>query len=252
MTKLKITSFNIRVNVDKSPNSFDERKVRIFEFISKEKPDIVGFQEVTDYMKACLREGLEGYTVVGCGREKNYRGEAMAVAFRTDKFEMIELRHFWLSFEPSRPGSKYDGYQSNCPRVTTAVLLKHVDAQKPFWFINTHLDHEGSTGRFLGATQLLQFINELDAPCIVTGDFNAEPDHTEMLLLTAKLTDCTANIKGSFHAFRELTEEEMSKIDYVLTNLPASDNDGILHDDVPVNGTFMSDHRPVTAFVELD
>jgi endonuclease/exonuclease/phosphatase family metal-dependent hydrolase len=252
MTELKITSFNIRVNVDKAPNDFDSRKTRIFEFINNEQPDIVGFQEVTDYMKACLREGMKGYTVVGCGREKNYRGEAMVVAFKTDKFEMLELKHFWLSFEPSRPGSKYEGFQSNCPRVTTAVLLKHVDVEKPIWFINTHLDHEGSTGRFLGAAQLVQFINELDAPCIMTGDFNAFPEDKEMILLKEKLTDCTSNIKGSFHSFRELTEEEMGKIDYVFTNLPAKNDEGILHDDVPVNGTFMSDHRPVSAFVKID
>ena len=252
MTKLKITSFNIRVNVDKAPNDFDSRKLRIFEFINNEKPDIVGFQEATDYMRACLREGLGGYTVVGCGREKNYRGESAAIAFKTDKFEMIELRQFWLSFEPMRPGSRYEGHQSGCPRITTAVLLKHVDAEKPFWFINTHLDHEGSTGRFLGATQLLQFISELREPCIVTGDFNAEPEDKEMQLLFGKLTDCTSNIKGSFHGYKELTEGEMSKIDYVLTNFDAKSDEGILHEDAPVNGTFMSDHRPVSAFVELD
>ena len=91
MGLLKIFTFNIRVCVDKGANDFDLRKHRIAELINSEKPDIVGFQEATDRMREELSSLLDGYYVVGCGREKNYCGESAAVAYRRDKFELLKL-----------------------------------------------------------------------------------------------------------------------------------------------------------------
>ncbi len=253
MQDIKIMTFNIRVSVDKGANDFDKRKVRIFELLENELPDVIGFQEVNDYMRKGLREGLSGYTLAGCGREKNYHGEGATVAFRTDKFEVIEVKNFWLSNTPAVAGSRYVADQSGCPRITTAVLLKPDDAE-PFWFINTHLDHEGERARVLGSTQLMQFISECRYPVVMTGDFNALPDDMCIKQITSdktlKLWDCTESIKGSFHAYRELSEEEMSKIDYIFTNIPDF-GEPVLHDDVPVNGTFMSDHRPMSVVFRI-
>lgn len=255
MPKIKVTTFNIRVvaEVDKPANDFEKRKFRIFEFMKNEQPDIVGFQEVNDHMRDCLRENLEGYTIVGCGREKNYHGESASIAFKTDKFELLELKNFWLSPTPDVAGSRYETCQSNCPRITTAALLK-TDGGEPFWFVNTHLDHVGSDARVFGALQVLHFINECKYPCILTGDMNAYPDSKEMQLLTngaGCLTDCTANVKGSFHAYKYLPEEEMQKIDYIFTNLTKDTELGILHEDKPVDGTFMSDHCPISAYLNV-
>ena len=255
MANIKVTTFNIRVvaEIDKPDNDFEKRKFRIFEFVEAEKPDVIGFQEVNDHMRDCLREGLSGYTLVGCGREKSYHGESATIGYRTDKFELIELKNFWLSPTPSIPGSRYSD-QSNCPRVTTAALLKANGADTPFWFINTHLDHEGKEARLFGALQLLHFIAEAKYPCVLTGDMNADPDSRPMQILVespeCRLVDCTANIKGSFHAYRDISEEEMGKIDYIFTNLPTDLAKTVLHEDKPVNGTFMSDHRPISAYVE--
>ena len=256
MTKIKVTTFNIRVNVDGGANHFDKRKLRIFDFVKAETPDIIGFQEVSDYMRDCLRDGLEGYTLVGCGREKNYHGESVTVAYKTDKFELLELKNFWLSPTPSAAGSRYEGDQSNCPRITTAALLKANDGGEPFWFVNTHLDHEGKEARIFGALQILNFAADSEYRCIVTGDFNACPDERAMKIFTenslCKLLDCTANIKGSFHGFKEATEEEMQKIDYVLTNFYFEEADAVLCEDKPIDGTFMSDHCPISVWINID
>lgn len=256
MGKIKVTTFNIRVvaECDKPLNDFDKRKFRIFEFVKNEQPDVIGFQEVSDYMRDELRVGLEGYTLVGCGREKNYHGESATIAYKTDKFELIELKNFWLSPTPDIAGSRYEADQSGCPRVTTAALLKP-NGGEAFWLINTHLDHEGKEARVFGALQILHFIAGCKEPCVLTGDMNAYPEERSMKLFREnsliKLTDCTENIKGSFHSYKYLSEEEMQKIDYIFTNLPTDKNSAVLHDDVPVNGTFMSDHRPISAWVEV-
>lgn len=249
---LKIFTFNIRVAVDKGANDFSLRKQRIAEIINNEKPDIVGFQEATGSMRSELAPLINDYCIVGCGRENNYRGEAAAVAFRKDKFELIKLDNFWLSATPQIAGSRYGEDQSSCPRITTALFLIEKNDGKPFWFINTHLDHVGSTARLLGAVQLMQYISEKNEPCILTGDFNAGPASKEIRYITDNeklgLIDCTANIKGTFHDYGKM--EKYAKIDYIFTNLPCDINSSFAYSDEAPNGTYYSDHLPVCAFID--
>ena len=69
--QMKFMSFNLRVdNAGDGINSFSNRFHRVVEVLEREKPDLVGFQEVTGGMRATLRDRLPGYTVQGCGREK--------------------------------------------------------------------------------------------------------------------------------------------------------------------------------------
>ena len=254
MAEIKVFTFNIRVNVDKGANDFALRKHRIAELINNEMPDIVGFQEATGAMRADLAKMLDGYYVLGCGREKNYGGESAAVAYRTDKFELISLENFWLSATPSIAGSRYGEDQSTCPRITTALLLVSREGGKPFWFINTHLDHIGSTARLLGATQLMQFISEKNEPCILVGDFNAGPTSKEIRAFTANehlnLIDCTANICGTFHDYGKM--ESPAKIDYIFTNMPCDVTRSFAYSDDAPNGTYYSDHLPVCAYIEVE
>ena len=88
---MKIMSFNLRYDCPNDGiNAFSNRTSRVFETIAKENPDIIGFQEVTDSMRKTMRAGLQGYTTVGCGRDWNYHGEAMLIAFKTELFEFID------------------------------------------------------------------------------------------------------------------------------------------------------------------
>ena len=253
MGLLKIFTFNIRVCVDKGANDFDLRKDRIAELINSEQPDIVGFQEATDRMRSELSSLLDGYYIVGCGREKNYRGESAAVAYKKDKFELLKLDNFWLSATPYVAGSRYGEDQSKCPRITTALLLVEKEGGSPFWFINTHLDHIGSTARLLGATQLMQFMSQQREPCILAGDFNAGPASKEIRAFSENehlgLIDCTANIKGTFHDYGKMAA--MAKIDYVFTNMECDVSKSFAYLDEAPNGTYYSDHLPVCVFIEV-
>ena len=67
--KIKVMSFNLRIAVKcDGANYFDYRLPRIIEFLTAEKPDVVGFQEVDAHMKDLLNANLSGYVLVGCGR----------------------------------------------------------------------------------------------------------------------------------------------------------------------------------------
>ena len=252
--RLKVFSFNLRVNTKNDGiNSFDNRKGRVLECISNHKPDIIGFQEADGDMRAFLRDNLEDYTVVGCGRDKSYRGESAPIAFKKDEFELISLNTFWLSSKPNVPGSRYGFDQSRCPRVCTVARLHHVECESPFSFYNTHLDHEGKNARLLGAMQLMQHISMQNEDIILTGDFNALPDSAEIKAITEStqgLRDATALLDGTFHNYQRLTPH--AKIDYIFTNAKCDESESFIIPDKAEDGIFISDHFPICAFVKID
>lgn len=254
--KIKIMSFNLRVEAGiDGINHLDNRKGRILETIATEAPDLIGFQEARDNTRAWLRDTLTDYTVLGCGRYADYRGESAPLAFRKDKFELVSLDTFWLSSTPKIPASLYDGSdQSDCPRIATAVVLKPIESSELLLFVNTHTDHQGSMSRTLASAQLLEYMSNKGLPCVLTGDLNALPDSTEIKMLSAnkafKLTDCTSELGGTYHGFGKLQGDEAWKIDYVFTNMPTDVSESYALSDQPIDGIYISDHCPVVAFVE--
>ena len=252
---MKVMSFNLRYdNPGDGINAFSNRIPRVLETIERENPDIIGFQEVLDSMRKTIREGLKGYTTVGCGRDENYHGEAMFIAFKTDVFELIEVNSVWLSETPSVPGSRYGFDQSGCPRMYTSILLKHNHIEKPFRFINTHLDHEGAKARVLEAEQLCRDLGAYKEHFILTGDFNALPNTPEIKLITEKLSyrgcvDCTADLGPTFHNFGKRSLDKQEKIDYIFTDGTCKNAHRV--EDFPINGQYYSDHNAVVADIEL-
>jgi endonuclease/exonuclease/phosphatase family metal-dependent hydrolase len=243
-------TFNLRITASGDGiNCFPYRKERILACIREENPDLIGFQEAGDDARAFLREALTPeYTVLGCGRAKDYRGESCIVAFRTDLFEPIGLTTRFLSDTPTVPGSRYrESDQSTCPRLFVHLELSAKDSQ-PFHFINTHLDHKGRGARALGMAQILSYAESLEGVVFLTGDMNARPD--EECILHAKewgLRDTTEGITHTFHGFG--TVEKDCKIDYIFTNGGFEPARRV--EDVPVDGVYISDHYPVVAMVEI-
>ena len=253
--KLKICTFNLRTPVKADElNYFPNRKARILECIAKEDPDIIGFQEAAVTTADWLREELNGYVVIGCGRGKTLDDEASLIAYRKNAFEMISAETFWLSLAPSVPGSRYGADQSGCPRIATAAVLKHREADQWFLFVNTHLDHKGSAARMYGAIQILQYIDKKKLPFVLTGDLNAWPDAPEIRVIAdckyLHAVDLTADVGGTFHGFGQRVPN--TKIDYIFSDLPADPAESYAVEDLPVDGVYISDHRPVISFVTLE
>lgn len=252
--KLKVFTFNLRTDSPEDGiNVFGNRTGRILEVIETHKPDLIGFQEASDAMRDWLRASLPAYTVLGCGRLKDYRGESVVLAYRTDAFEPVSFDQFWLSHTPSVPGSRFGGDQSPCPRMAVVATLKHREAEDLLHFYNTHLDHRGATARLLGASQLMQNIAKRGGHFVLTGDFNALPDTPEIKVFTTcpdlPIVDVTAALGGTFHGFG--TRKPPQKIDYIFTNAPCDPCESFVVEDIPVDGVYISDHNPVCAYITI-
>ena len=245
---MRIVTYNLRCDVKADGvNSFSSRRGLVLDKIDREMPDVIGFQEVTPSMNAFLHRKLSGYTVVGCGRGRDYQDEYNPVAFRSDRYELIGLDVTWLSETPYEPGTRFK-IQSICPRIITHAILRPLGMGEPFHVYNTHLDHESTEARQQGAKRLIEKIEE-DAkthpfPVMLTGDFNANPDAEEMRLIMAEdsvYDNFTYNIGTTFHDWGRRDE---GQIDYIFARGMKAESAPVKWTD-EMNGIYLTDHYPI-------
>ncbi len=254
--KIKVMTFNLRVRSEGDGNNiFDLRREKILGVIQREAPDLIGFQEATDPMLDWLQESLTDYYVLGHGRGADYHGEGIPIAYRKDRFDLHSFREEWLSADPQRPASVFEGLdQSKYPRVLICAELVAKGCAAPISFFNIHTDHRGAMARVAECTLLARELTASRFGFVVTGDFNALPSSPEIGLITAteaKLgtVDATREIKGSFHGFRG--DVGTHKIDYIFTNLPTDPNESYAIADDDSCGHYYSDHHALCAWVEF-
>ncbi|MGL5677233.1 MAG: endonuclease/exonuclease/phosphatase family protein [Cellulosilyticaceae bacterium] len=254
MEKLKVVTFNIRCDcVVDGKNRFELRKDLIEKKIKQECPDIIGFQEIQPHMISWFKDTFIDYYIVGCGRDIDYSGEHVAIAYRKEYLEVIDTETFWLSQTPKKAGSRFDK-QSIYPRICTVITFKHAKIKQLFQYYNTHLDHEEEEARLLGLELILEKIkgNEKQAmiPIILAGDFNAEPSSKEIQLLKdfGRLEDCTESLEGTFHGFGAL--DTLEKIDYIYTSQEIVWTGTEVWDDRK-DDVYLSDHYPIAVTLEM-
>lgn len=256
--KFNITTFNIRRDNGKDGiNCFKFRKDLIKTTIKKYNSDIIAFQEVLPHVYRWLKQTLyKEYTVVGCGRDKNLSDEHMILAFKTDKYDLLEMTTKWLSDTPNIAGTRYKE-QSICPRIYTKFLLRDILENKIFCVYLTHLDHEKEYARQQGIRQIVKDMNidrkTYSVPSILLGDFNEQSDvfNIDNILKDSEisLTDVSKNSGITFHNYG-VKDEQVGKIDYIFTTDEFTGGNVILWDDCE-NGIYLSDHYPVSVNLEL-
>ncbi len=174
---LRVMSFNVRLGTAKDGDyHWDKRKEFLVETIQKFRPDLLGTQETLSFQKDYLASQLPEYGVEGVGRNDGKNsGESMAVYYRKDRFEMMDVGHFWLSETPDVIGSK--SWDSSLPRMVTWLKLRDKKAagHPVIYFANTHFDHLGKQARAESARLVRERVAAWGPgiPVIVTGDFNA-------------------------------------------------------------------------------
>ena len=254
--KIKVMTFNLRVRSDKDGNNcFDLRKGKVLDVIRRESPDLIGFQEATDPMLDWLKESLSEYYVLGHGRGADYHGEGTPIAYKKNRFDLHAFREEWLSAEPQKPASVFEGLdQSKYPRVLLCAELVAKEIDTPIAFFNIHTDHRGMMARVAECSILVREMAASRFGFVVTGDFNALPNSPEIGLVTATepslgTVDATREIVGSFHGFRG--DVGTHKIDYIFTNLPTDPAASYAIADDDSCGHYYSDHNALCAWVEI-
>ena len=250
---MKIATINQRCVYNKDGNqSFVHRGIILCDKIESEKPDVIGFQEVTPLSIKVLEKLLPEYLFVGQFRSKKYDGEGLFTAVRKETCDVLGFETIWLSPTPYVAGSRFEN-QSNCPRICVEAKIRHRESGKVFRLYNIHLDHISDEARVLGMEVAFNFIDSFKdgAPIVVLGDFNAEPDSKTIEMCNARkdISDVTTHIPATFHGFGKC---DTMKIDYIYLSKELADcvKNTVAWDD-QVNGVSLSDHYPICTELEF-
>ncbi|MBN9301687.1 MULTISPECIES: endonuclease/exonuclease/phosphatase family protein [Dysgonomonas] len=262
--ELNVMTFNIRLDVPSdSLSSWQYRKENAAEMVRMNDVDILGMQEVLLNQMNDLKERLPQYTAIGVGREDGAdKGEFSPIFYKKDRFSAIESGTFWVSETPELAGSK--GWDASYIRVATWAILKEKATGKEIFAINTHLDNDGLIARKEGGNLLLKKAEELGKglPIVLTGDFNDTPQSeaiknitdaskTNHLLDSKTIALKTLGTDWTFHNFGRLAESERPLIDYIFVSKQIKVQDYAVLPDT-LNGTFVSDHKPVLSKIIIE
>jgi endonuclease/exonuclease/phosphatase family metal-dependent hydrolase len=219
----KAISYNIRYDghSDLAPD-WSQRKDPIVVQLQKERPTIIGFQEVLANQLKDLQQELPAFRYVGVGRDDGQlAGEFAPIFYDTTRYQLLQSATFWLSPTPTLPSK---GWDAALNRICTYALLESKYDRKKLWVLNTHFDHMGTVARLHSAELLVEKFAELTqevaAPLLLLGDFNAEPDSYVYQLLSRHFSDLSCSIRHrelcsgpTFNAFT-LSESDDKIIDY--------------------------------------
>jgi endonuclease/exonuclease/phosphatase family metal-dependent hydrolase len=250
-TNITVISWNIRLDTESDgPHAWRFRREAVVDFLAKEQPAIIGFQEALHGQVDYLSASLGGYAYVGIGRADGaHEGEYVPLFYDTAMFSLLHSGHFWLSETPDVPGSK--GWDALCERMVSWARLQEKSSGRRLLVVNTHLDHVGIEARQQSVGMLLDFLTgQADEAVILMGDFNFDPDDTNYPLLAAKLTDARQiepaweeRERPTYTGFDQ-TEENDGLVDFIFLGnslLPTSYRTPNLN----TGNLIPSDHRPV-------
>jgi endonuclease/exonuclease/phosphatase family metal-dependent hydrolase len=228
-------TYNIHVGI-----GMDKRLdlARIAQVINKEKPDLVGLQEVDRGVQRTQRIDeiveLSKMTRMDSAFAFNlpYQGGQYGVAILSRlPIRATEHRLYKNLREAERRG------------FIRAEVIFH--GQK-LNFVTTHLDYQHDDGRLFEAQQMLGALTDVKGPLIVVGDFNDTPAGETYKLMRSLFEDAWA-IRPTEEGFSYPADKPAKRIDYIFTRR----SDGITTKRAWLVDTLASDHVPVVADLEI-
>jgi endonuclease/exonuclease/phosphatase family metal-dependent hydrolase len=242
--------------MDKTPNTWPERRDGVVECLKELKPDLFGTQEGVTMQLTDLDAALPDFARLGQGREGGEKGEYSAIYYRRDRIEPLQHGDFWLSDTPEEAGSRTWG--NTLPRMVTWARCKDLRSGQEFVWLNTHFDHQSQPSRERSAALMVARAKELGdgLPVIITGDFNAAAGENPAFHVLTKdggFTDAWTVAEkrvgegiASFNSFAAEPKPGGVRIDWILFRGPFTVSEAAVVT-FRKNGRFPSDHFPVLA-----
>ena len=258
---LRVMSFNVRMSAAADgENAWDRRSDVFFQTIRDFGPDLIGFQEVLADQYAAMIARLPEYEFSGNAREDGKRqGEWALIGYRRDRFRASGQGDFWLSEQPTVPGSK--SWDAALTRICSWVRLRETVTGRELVFANTHFDHIGVIARQEASQVISRELGPIAGklPAILTGDLNVTEDNPAYAVLVRSIApgaihwiDAYREVHAqrlpdevSFHAFKGGTTG--SRIDFIFHTAHFTAVAAMIDRDRSADGHYPSDHYAVTA-----
>ncbi len=205
--RLTVMSYNIHVGI-----GMDKKLdlARIAEVINRERPDLVGLQEVD---RGVERTGRRDQIAELARLTRMEYAFAPNLQFQGGHYGVAVLsRHPVMEIDHRRYGHLREAERRGFIRVAVRVGGQTVN------FVTTHLDYQHADNRLYETKQLLAALEGIRTPLIVAGDFNDEPSGDSYKLMTEKFADGWAEShKGSQRQGATYPADKPAKIiDYIF------------------------------------
>ena len=223
---------------------FSNWKIRLdgfIELIKREKPDIIGTQEMTYKAKKrlmlLLKDNNLSYSFYGESRKRNNKlfDEYNAILVY-DTIEVISSCTYSLSDTPMEARSKFP--DDKFPRIITFVETKD------FYIYNTHLTNKVDKNKFLQLDCISRLLKK-DKPVIITGDFNLGVNRLSNFCRYNKLIDASKDVGNTF-----ISKKSKYHLDHILINKGIVFKNAKKYTDKYKNRR-LSDHYPVSVEIDL-
>ena len=252
--EIRIMSCNVRYLElrDYGKKSWFFRADKLVADIGKQKPGVIGFQEVTKWQYQYLVDTLRGYDSVITYRDEMKWSEGCPVFYNTALYTLVDKGSFWLSETPEVMSKDWGAC---CYRVCSYVILTDRTTGKNFVVFNTHLDHASDEARINGIRVVLEKIAQFGGlPAVIMGDFNAEEGSVTYERVTENFLDARYEAQettgvGTFQAWGQIEggwridDFMISKTGFRVLRYDVVD---VVHE-----GVYVSDHNPIVMDVIL-
>ena len=260
-TSYKVMSFNIlgwiRGNAEENQANKVNRLDIILNMIAEQKPDSIGFQEVSDRWLYLLAPRLldQGYIWVG-ERNEDYNRWYNPIFYRRDAFECLTAATKWLSDTPDVAFSSFSDRDQS--RMVTYAVLKNRQSNEIFTHYNTHLGID----RQAMQKQLEVLKNMTEAcqyPYLITGDFNINEDWKEYQTICSYWTDAryaapmTSNVLTATGATMDycMLSKKLVAERFDVLNIPYVLMRDWLDGNTNGQSYYISDHFPIYTIFHL-
>ncbi len=211
--------------------------MKVAEVIKRERPDLVGLQEVDrgvertqriDEIKELARLTKMDYAFA---HNLDFQGGQYGVAVLS-RFPILSIDH--RRFQHLREAER-----RGFIRVEVAPFGQTIS------FITTHLDYQKADNRLFEAKQLLSALASVKGPVIIAGDFNDEPSGDTYRLMLTTFSDVWTGEAQSSLTFP--ADRPVKRIDYVFIKRET----GLRAKRARVVQTQASDHLPLVVDSEI-
>ena len=212
---------------------------RIADVILKEKPDLVGLQEVD--RGVTRTEGKDEIAELAKLTRMDY-AFAHNLDYQGGQYGVAILSRFLIQ------KIDHQKYQNLREAERRGMLRVEVDVNgRTINFVTTHLDYQYADGRLFETEQLLKILADVKSPLVIVGDFNDEPTGTSYQRMLNGFDDgwISSRVKGAGLSYP--ADKPAKRIDYVFLRK----TDGWRVKKTWIVETLASDHLPVVADLEM-
>ena len=210
---------------------------RIADVINKEKPDLVGLQEVDRGVKRT--EGKDEIAELAAMTNMDF-AFAPNLDYQGGKYGVAILSRL-----PIR-NTVHRMFENKREAERRGMLEIEIELDgKTINFVTTHLDYQFEDGRLFETEQLLKFLEGTKGSLIVVADLNDTPDGNVHKLMRTIFGDAWIASKANGDGFSYPADKPVKRIDHIFFR------DRVKAKKAWVVETLASDHVPVVAELEI-